>query len=79
MEKVSDKNIMKAEADSPQQVLISLKQIPESEFLKAFSDGKIKEKGDKTILTGKLDFTKLRNSKIKDQLYVLYGMNDVKN
>lgn len=76
--KVSDKNIMKAEADSPQQVLISLKQIPESEFLKAFSDGKIKEKGDKTILTGKLDFTKLRNSKIKDQLYVLYGMNDVK-
>lgn len=76
--KVSDKNIMKAEADSPQQVLISLKQIPESEFLKAFSDGKIKEKGDKTILTGKLDFAKLRNSKIKDQLYVLYGMNDVK-
>lgn len=76
--KVSDKNIMKAEADSPQQVLISLKQIPESAFLKAFSDGKIKEKGDKTILTGKLDFTKLRNSKIKDQLYVLYGMNDVK-
>lgn len=76
--KVSDKNIMKAEADSPQQVLISLKQIPESKFLKAFSDGKIKEKGDKTILTGKLDFTKLRNSKIKDQLYVLYGMNDVK-
>lgn len=76
--KVSDKNIMKAEADSPQQVLISLKQIPESEFLKAFSDGKIKEKGDKTILTGKLDFAKLQNSKIKDQLYVLYGMNDVK-
>lgn len=76
--KVSDKNIMKAEADSPQQVLISLKQIPESEFLKAFSDGKIKKKGDKAILTGKLDFTKLRNSKIKDQLYVLYGMNDVK-
>lgn len=76
--KVSDKNIMKTEADSPQQVLISLKQVPESKFLKAFSDGKIKEKGDKTILTGKLDFTKLRNSKIKDQLYVLYGMNDVK-
>lgn len=76
--KVSDKNVMKTEADSPQQVLISLKQVPESKFLKAFSDGKIKEKGDKTILTGKLDFTKLRNSKIKDQLYVLYGMNDVK-
>lgn len=76
--KVSDKNIMKAKANSPQQVLISLKQIPESEFLKAFSDGKIKKKGDKAILTGKFDFAKLRNSKIKDQLYVLYGMNDVK-
>lgn len=76
--KVSDKNIMKAEVDSPQQVLISLKQISENEFLKAFSDGKIKEKDDKTVLTGKLDFTKLRNNKIKDQLYVLYGMNDIK-
>lgn len=76
--KISDKNIMKTEVDSPQQALISLKQISENEFLKAFSDGKIKEKDDKTVLTGKLDFTKLRNSKIKDQLYVLYGMNDIK-
>lgn len=76
--KVSDKNIMKAEVNSPQQALISLKQISKNEFLKAFSDGKIKEKDDKTVLTGKLDFTKLRNNKIKDQLYVLYGMNDIK-
>lgn len=76
--KVSDKNIMETDTDSSQQALISLKQISESEFLKAFSDGKIKEKDDKTVLTGKLDFTKLRNSKIKDQLYMLYGMNDIK-
>ena len=76
--KVSGKNIMETNTDSPQQALISLKQVSKSELVKAFSDGKIKEKDGKTVLTGKLNFAKLRNNKIKDQLYVLYGMNDVK-
>ena len=69
---------METNTDSPQQALISLKQVSKSELVKAFSDGKIKEKDGKTVLTGKLNFAKLRNNKIKDQLYVLYGMNDVK-
>lgn len=76
--KASKENIAKANEEAAQECLISIKDVSEKEFEEAFSDVKVNCKDGKNILTGKIDLAKFRDSEHKDQLYVLYGLNDVK-